>query len=72
MRHSRPEAATIHRGRPRTNSTPCVQRAPAFPVQAPSEMSFKRYEPFRAIDLPDRTRPGKSVTKAPQWCAVDL
>ncbi|MGW7454321.1 2-isopropylmalate synthase [Streptomyces sp. NPDC054787] len=54
------------------NSTPSVQRAPGFPVQAPSGMPFERYQPFRAIDLPDRTWPGKTLTKAPQWCAVDL
>ncbi|MFG3055216.1 2-isopropylmalate synthase [Kitasatospora sp. NPDC048239] len=45
---------------------------PDFPLQLPSGMPFQRYRPFQAIDLPDRTWPGRSITRAPQWCAVDL
>ncbi|MGW6914497.1 2-isopropylmalate synthase [Kitasatospora sp. NPDC054939] len=45
---------------------------PDFPLQRPSGMPFQRYAPFRPIDLPDRTWPARSVTRAPQWCAVDL
>jgi len=40
--------------------------------QQPSGMPFSRYSPFTPIDLPGRTWPSKSLTKAPRWCAVDL
>jgi 2-isopropylmalate synthase len=36
-------------------------------------MPFHKYEPYPfAVDMSDRTWPGKRVEKAPQWCAVDL
>ncbi|WP_432574650.1 2-isopropylmalate synthase [Kineococcus sp. SYSU DK005] len=38
-------------------------------------MPYQRYRPFHeqiTVDLPDRTWPGKRITKAPRWCAVDL
>ena len=44
-------------------------------TQQPSGMPFRRYVPYQqqfTVDLPDRTWPTKRVTKAPQWCAVDL
>ncbi|MEU0600387.1 2-isopropylmalate synthase [Streptomyces sp. NPDC006393] len=44
----------------------------SFPRQSPSGMPAERYTPFTPVDLPDRTWPAKTVTKAPQWCAVDL
>ncbi|MFF0789366.1 2-isopropylmalate synthase [Streptomyces spiralis] len=44
----------------------------SFPRQRPSGMPAERYTPFTPVDLPDRTWPAKTVTKAPQWCAVDL
>lgn len=34
--------------------------------------SFEKYIPFKQIDLPDRTWPNKTITKAPIWCSVDL
>ena len=34
--------------------------------------SFKKYIPFNQIDIPDRTWPNKTITKAPIWCSVDL
>lgn len=34
--------------------------------------SFKKYIPFKQIDLPDRQWPSKVITKAPTWCSVDL
>ncbi len=40
--------------------------------QRPSGMPFGRYQPFPAVELPDRTWPSKQITKAPRWCAVDL
>ena len=41
-------------------------------AQQPSGMPFQRYAPFIPITLDDRTWPGKQVTHAPRWCAVDL
>lgn len=40
--------------------------------QQPSGMPIHRYAPFQPIDIPDRTWPSKTITKAPRWCAVDL
>lgn len=43
--------------------------------QQPSNMPHHRYVPFHEqikVDLPDRTWPGKRITQAPRWCAVDL
>jgi len=43
--------------------------------QKTSNMPYKRYTPFHdqvKVDLPDRTWPGKRITQAPRWCAVDL
>ena len=34
--------------------------------------SAKKYSPYPQIDLPDRTWPTKTITKAPIWCSVDL
>jgi 2-isopropylmalate synthase len=35
-------------------------------------MPFGKYRPFVPLELPDRTWPGKKLTKAPRWCSVDL
>jgi 2-isopropylmalate synthase len=35
-------------------------------------MPAHRYQPFPQVDLPDRTWPSKTITKAPLWCSVDL
>jgi 2-isopropylmalate synthase len=35
-------------------------------------MPAHRYRPFAQVDLPDRTWPSKTITKAPLWCSVDL
>jgi 2-isopropylmalate synthase len=43
-----------------------------FPKQKPSAMPVHRYSPFIPVELPDRTWPSKKMTKAPQWCSVDL
>src|SRR5689334_20821614 len=40
--------------------------------QQPSGMPCQRYEPFPPVDLPDRTWPSRSITKAPRWLATDL
>ncbi len=42
------------------------------PVQTPSGMPIGKYVPFSPIVLPDRTWPGKVITKAPIWSSVDL
>ena len=44
----------------------------AFHPQQPSGMPFARYQPFAPVDLADRTWPDRTITVAPQWCAVDL
>ncbi|MCY0903726.1 2-isopropylmalate synthase [Arthrobacter sp. H14-L1] len=44
-------------------------------AQKPSGMPVHRYIPFDqqiTVELPDRTWPDKTITKAPRWCAVDL
>ena len=33
---------------------------------------YKKYIPFKQIDLPGREWPNKTITKAPIWCSVDL
>ena len=35
-------------------------------------MPVHRYSPFIPVELEDRTWPSKKMTKAPQWCSVDL
>ncbi len=42
------------------------------PRQQPSGMPCHRYTPFRPVELPDRTWPGKSITQAPRWLSTDL
>ena len=46
------------------------ERAPQ--VQQPSRMPVHKYQPFPTIGLSDRTWPDAVITKAPQWCSVDL
>lgn len=41
-------------------------------AQRSSAMPTHRYEPYRPIDLPDRTWPNRVISQAPRWCAVDL
>ncbi|MCA1306515.1 2-isopropylmalate synthase [Microbacterium esteraromaticum] len=44
-------------------------------TQKPSSMPVHKYRPYHeqiVFDLPDRTWPGKRITEAPRWCAVDL
>ena len=43
-----------------------------IPQQKPSGMPFHRYQPFKPVDLPDRTWPSKTITKAPRWLSTDL
>jgi len=48
-----------------------IERTP----QQPSGMPVHKYRPFAEqiqVDLPDRTWPSRTITRAPRWCAVDL
>jgi 2-isopropylmalate synthase len=38
----------------------------------PSGMPCHRYTPFQAVELPDRSWPAKTITKAPRWLSTDL
>ncbi len=40
--------------------------------QLPFQKSFQKYRPFAPVDLPDRTWPSATITRAPLWCSVDL
>ena len=42
------------------------------PHQQPSGMPCQRYTPFQPVDLPDRTWPGQTLTRAPRWLSTDL
>lgn len=44
--------------------------APVY--QQPSGMPCHRYAAFKPVDLPDRTWPAKSITRAPRWLSTDL
>lgn len=64
---------------PRDITTPNGPRndnQPAWNKQRGSSMPVNRYQNFaqevEPVQLPDRTWPDKSITVAPQWCAVDL
>ena len=35
-------------------------------------MPYNKYQPYKPVDLADRSWPGKTITKAPVWCSVDL
>jgi 2-isopropylmalate synthase len=43
-----------------------------IPPQQPSPMPFGRYRPFPPVDLPDRTWPDRTITRAPRWLSTDL
>ncbi len=34
--------------------------------------AVRKYRPYPRLDLPTRSWPGKAITKAPDWCSVDL
>ena len=40
--------------------------------QQPSGMPCHRYAPFKAVELPDRTWPAKTIEAAPRWLSTDL
>jgi 2-isopropylmalate synthase len=40
--------------------------------KASTQQSYKKYRPFPAVELADRTWPDQTITHAPIWCSVDL
>src|SRR5882672_5390742 len=34
--------------------------------------AFRKYRPYPAVDLPNRTWPTRTIERAPLWCSVDL
>ena len=40
--------------------------------KASTQQSYKKYRPFPAVKLADRTWPDQTITHAPIWCSVDL
>ncbi|HUA56664.1 MAG TPA: 2-isopropylmalate synthase [Candidatus Sulfotelmatobacter sp.] len=42
------------------------------PTQPAGSMPIHKYRAFTPINLPDRTWPSRTITKAPIWCSVDL
>jgi 2-isopropylmalate synthase len=41
-------------------------------AQRASRRTYQRYRTTETVDLPDRTWPSATLTKAPVWCSVDL
>lgn len=35
-------------------------------------MNTQKYRPYPAVDLPNRQWPNRTITRAPQWCSIDL
>ncbi|RZS44962.1 2-isopropylmalate synthase [Herbihabitans rhizosphaerae] len=62
--------------RVRTPARPAPADQPAWNTQRGTSMPVHRYRPFadlvESIAVPDRTWPDRVITRAPQWCAVDL
>jgi len=40
--------------------------------QRPSGLPCQRYRPFPPVELPDRTWPSRTITRAPRWLSTDL
>jgi 2-isopropylmalate synthase len=51
---------------------PVRRTGPSINTQQPSPMPFGRYRAFTPVDLPDRTWPNTTITKAPRWLSTDL
>lgn len=52
--------------------TPAVRPATDAEPSHTMPLASVKYQPYAQIDLPDRTWPGKTITKPPIWCSVDL
>ncbi|HEV2782514.1 MAG TPA: 2-isopropylmalate synthase [Actinophytocola sp.] len=76
MTTTNPDVYTSAASRIRTPSRPAPADQPVWNTQRGSSMPVHRYKPYpelvEPVTLPDRTWPDKRITKAPQWCAVDL
>jgi 2-isopropylmalate synthase len=46
--------------------------ATAHPARKGMPDAARKYVPYPAIDIPDRTWPSRRIEKAPIWCSVDL
>ncbi len=58
-----------------TPAGPRPEGQPGWNLQRTSAMPSWRYRPLAdrlAVDLPDRTWPGRRLDRAPLWCPVDL
>ncbi|MCC6764232.1 MAG: 2-isopropylmalate synthase, partial [Deltaproteobacteria bacterium] len=42
------------------------------PIPTKRPMPVDKYRPFTPVDIPDRTWPNRTITRAPLWCSVDL
>jgi 2-isopropylmalate synthase len=49
-----------------------MNERPAFSRAAGMPDASRKYQPYPAIELSDRTWPVKRIEKAPIWCSVDL
>jgi 2-isopropylmalate synthase len=43
-----------------------------MPSENERPMPVDKYRPYAPVDLPDRTWPSRTITRAPLWCSVDL
>src|SRR5246127_2650045 len=64
MTQSFPEGTTPRNDRMYSSVAPVYKQASGMPCH--------RYTPFKSVDLPDRTWPGKTIDKAPRWLSTDL
>jgi 2-isopropylmalate synthase len=62
--NANPNTATVARS--------AIDEAEARPGGAAAFIPGDKYRAFSALRLPDRQWPGRSITKAPIWCSVDL
>ncbi|MFE2156887.1 2-isopropylmalate synthase [Streptomyces lydicus] len=69
-----PHGTTVPRLAHRNEEKPMPAPYPSSgqPLQQRSGMPTERYTAYPPLDLPDRSWPAKTLTRAPQWCAVDL
>ncbi len=44
----------------------------AYAYPTPCDMPYDKYRPYRPLVLADRTWADRDLTRAPQWCSVDL
>ncbi|MCC6847195.1 MAG: 2-isopropylmalate synthase, partial [Deltaproteobacteria bacterium] len=42
------------------------------PIPTKRAMPVDKYRPFTPVDIPDRTWPNRTITRAPLWCSIDL